>query len=89
MRNPNERSPFFAARNLTFLRDGHLDYSLETLQQMEVVIASVHGRMKMDSEAMTSRLISAMRQPCFKIWGHALGRLLLHRPAFACDVDRI
>ena len=71
------------------LRDGQLDYPLETLQQMDVVIASVHGRMKMDSDAMTARLISAMQQPCFKIWGHALGRLLLHRPAFACDVERI
>jgi DNA polymerase (family 10) len=30
-----------------------------------------------------------MRQPVFKIWGHALGRLLERRPPFECDVERI
>jgi DNA polymerase (family 10) len=30
-----------------------------------------------------------MRQPVFKIWGHALGRKLLSRPPFECDVERI
>lgn len=71
------------------LRDGQLDYPSEVLLQLDVVIGSVHGRMKMDSDAMTARLISAMRQPYFKIWGHALGRLLLHRPPFACDVEMV
>jgi DNA polymerase (family 10) len=43
----------------------------------------------MDSQKMTSRLISAMRQPVFKIWGHALGRLIQRRPPFECDIDRV
>ena len=30
-----------------------------------------------------------MRQPVFKIWGHALGRLLERRPPFACRVEEI
>jgi DNA polymerase (family 10) len=30
-----------------------------------------------------------MRQPVFKIWGHALGRLIERRPPFECDVERI
>ncbi len=33
--------------------------------------------------------MTAMRQPIFKIWGHALGRLIQRRPPFACDVERI
>jgi len=38
---------------------------------------------------MTERIVTAMREPVFKIWGHALGRLLERRPAFECDVERV
>ena len=38
---------------------------------------------------MTDRIVRAMQQPLFKIWGHPLGRLLLRRPPIACDVERI
>jgi len=43
----------------------------------------------MDSAKMTRRIVTAMRQPVFKIWGHALGRKLLSRPPFDCDVEEI
>ena len=38
---------------------------------------------------MTRRLVNAMRQPVFKIWGHALGRLILRRDPFACRVEEV
>jgi len=38
---------------------------------------------------MTKRIVTAMRQPVFKIWGHALGRLIQRRPPFECDVEKI
>lgn len=71
------------------LADGALDYPDAVLEQMDVIIASVHSRMKMDEAAMTRRLVAAMRHPLFKIWGHALGRLLQKRPPFACDVEEV
>lgn len=71
------------------LKDGHLDFSDETLRNLDVVIASVHERHKLDADAMTERIVQAMAHPCFKIWGHPLGRLLLRRDPIACDVDRI
>jgi histidinol phosphatase-like PHP family hydrolase len=30
-----------------------------------------------------------MRLPVFKIWGHALGRLILRRDPIACDVEAV
>jgi DNA polymerase (family 10) len=45
--------------------------------------------MKMDQATMTGRLVKAMRQPFFKIWGHPLGRLLGERDPFACEVERV
>lgn len=71
------------------LSDGRLDYPDRVLEQFDVVIASIHSRYKMDSEKMTRCLVTAMRQPVFKIWGHALGRLIQRRPPFACDVERV
>ena len=71
------------------LQDGSLDYPDWILEQFDVVVASIHSRYKMNSEQMTKRVITAMRQPVFKIWGHALGRLIQRRPPFECDVERI
>jgi DNA polymerase (family 10) len=71
------------------LRDGALDFSDEVLRQLDVVIASVHARHGLDAPAMTERLVRALRHPVFKIWGHPLGRYVLTRPPFACDMDRV
>jgi len=68
---------------------GALDYPDSILEQFDVIVASIHSRYKMDSQKMTERLLTAMRQPVFKIWGHALGRLIQRRPPFDCDVERV
>jgi DNA polymerase (family 10) len=71
------------------IADGRLDYPDKILEQFDVIVASIHSRYKMDSAKMTRRIVTAMRQPVFKIWGHALGRKLLSRPPFDCDVEQI
>jgi DNA polymerase (family 10) len=71
------------------LQDGALDYPDEVLERFDVVIASIHARHKLDRERMTERLVRAMSLPIFKIWGHALGRILLSRDPIDCDVPRV
>ena len=71
------------------LADGALDYPDAILEQLDVIIASIHARHRMDAARMTERIVRAMRHPCFKIWGHALGRLILSRPPIAVDLERI
>jgi DNA polymerase (family 10) len=71
------------------LADGALDYPDSVLERLDVIIASIHGRFRMDGRAMTERLLTAMRLPVFKIWGHPLGRLVLRRPPIACDVEAV
>jgi DNA polymerase (family 10) len=71
------------------LADGALDYPDSVLERFDVIIASIHARYRMDAEAMTARLVRAMRLPVFKVWGHALGRLLLRRDPIACDVEAV
>jgi DNA polymerase (family X) len=71
------------------LADGSLDYPDAVLEQLDVIIASVHNRYKMDADQMTRRIVNAMRRPQFKIWGHALGRYVLTRPPFAVHMDEV
>ena len=71
------------------LRDGSLDYPDRILEQFDIIIASIHNRYKLDEDEMTKRVITAMKNPFFKIWGHPLGRLLERRPPIACDVEKI
>jgi DNA polymerase (family 10) len=71
------------------LADGSLDYPDALLGKMDVVIASIHNRYKLDRDAMTGRLVATMRHPRFKIWGHGLGRMIGRRDPVDCDVERV
>ncbi|MET0849664.1 MAG: helix-hairpin-helix domain-containing protein, partial [Candidatus Rokuibacteriota bacterium] len=71
------------------LADGAFDYPDAILEQMDVIIASVHARHRMNAEQMTRRLLRALSWPVFKIWGHARGRLIPSRPPFECDMDAV
>jgi DNA polymerase (family 10) len=71
------------------LRDGALDYPGDILEKFDVIIASIHNRYKLDEDQMTTRVITAMKNPLFKIWGHPLGRLVLRRPPIDCRVEEV
>lgn len=71
------------------LPDGALDYPDAILADLDVVIASIHKRHKLDEDGMTRRVVAALRQPVFKIWGHALGRIILHRDPIALRFDEV
>jgi len=71
------------------LDSGLLDWPDAVVERFDVIIASVHSRMKMDAEQMTRRLVRTMELPVFKIWGHATGRLLLEREPYGLDMDQV
>jgi DNA polymerase (family 10) len=71
------------------LADGEIDVPREILPELDLIIASVHQRFQLDEDAMTRRLVHAMRQPYFKIWGHALGRLVLRREPIKVRLDEV
>lgn len=58
------------------LDDGSLDQSDDLLARLDVVVASVHSKLAMESAAMTRRMISAVRNRHTNILGHCTGRLL-------------
>jgi DNA polymerase (family 10) len=71
------------------LIDGQLDVPGELLARLDVVIASIHARHRLDRGQMTERLVRALSLPVFKIWGHPLGRILRHREPIDCDMPAV
>jgi putative hydrolase len=58
------------------LDDGELDQSEEMLGRLDVVVASVHSKLRMDSGPMTRRMVNAVRNPRTNVLGHCTGRLV-------------
>ncbi|WP_330333743.1 PHP domain-containing protein [Streptomyces sp. NBC_00536] len=61
------------------LADGSLDQEPELLDALDVVVASVHSKLRMDAPAMTHRLLTAVRNPLVDVLGHCTGRLVTGR----------
>jgi putative hydrolase len=61
------------------LDDGSLDQDEDLLAELDVVVASVHSKLRMASEPMTDRMVAAMANPHTDILGHCTGRLVLGR----------
>ncbi|MDH4212436.1 MAG: DNA polymerase/3'-5' exonuclease PolX [Candidatus Thorarchaeota archaeon] len=71
------------------LSEGSLDIKDEVLSQLDLVTVSIHSRMKDDRETMTERVCHALESKYVHILGHPTGRLLLKRPEFEIDLERV
>ncbi len=71
------------------LRDGKLDFTDDTLQELDIVVASIHSNFKLDIDKQTERLLKAMKNEHVDIIGHLTGRLLNRRPAYELHMDKI
>ncbi|MFE2022749.1 PHP domain-containing protein [Streptomyces sp. NPDC059499] len=73
------------------LLDGSLDQEPELLERVDVVVVSVHSKLRMDAAAMTKRLLAAVRNPHADVLGHCTGRLLgkRTRPESEFDADEV
>ena len=79
----------FAGIEVDILADGALDLSDSVLEQMDLVIASVHSHFNQEPKQMTERLLRAIANPHVSILGHPTGRLLLRRDAYDFDMDAV
>lgn len=58
------------------LDDGALDQTEEMLAGLDVVVASVHSRLRSDRDSMTQRMVGAIANPHTTVLGHCTGRLV-------------
>ena len=78
-----------AGIEVDILADGELDLSDSVLEQMDVVVASVHSMFGQEPVQMTDRLLRAIENKNVSIIGHPTGRLLLKRDAYKFDMEAI
>lgn len=75
------------------LEDGSLDQQPQLLDRVDVVVASVHSKLRSRSAAMTSRMLGAVRDPRVNVLGHCTGRLVEGsrgiRPPSQFDADAV
>src|ERR1700688_2374043 len=79
----------FAGIEVEILGDGSLYLSDSVLEQLDIVIASVHSLFNQDRATMTDRLLKAIANPNTSLIGHPTGRLLLRRDAYQFDFDAV
>jgi putative hydrolase len=76
-----ELAPFriLTGIEVDILDDGSLDQEPELLDQLDVVVASVHSKLRMERQPMTDRMVAALANPHVDILGHCTGRLIVGR----------
>ncbi|MBN1205394.1 MAG: DNA polymerase/3'-5' exonuclease PolX [Myxococcaceae bacterium] len=83
------RPHLLAGVEVDILPDGTLDLSLETLRELDWVVASVHAHFSDPPEKMTRRIIRALRSGVVDVLGHPTGRQLGVRDAYAFDLEAV
>ena len=79
----------FTGTECDILPDGKLDFSKDTLAQLDYVVVSVHSSFRQSREDMTKRIVRALEQEHVTMLGHLTGRLLLEREPYDVDVDQV
>jgi putative hydrolase len=75
------------------LESGELDQTPEMLDRLDVVVASVHSKLRSDRRTMTERMLGGISDPHTNVLGHCTGRLLQGsrgtRPESEFDAERV
>jgi len=71
------------------LRDGSLDLEDDLLEQLDVVLVSVHTLLDLPAAAQTERILKAIQHPRVHILAHPTGRLINRRDPMAFDLDAV
>jgi putative hydrolase len=82
VREINERlAPFRILTGIEtdILEDGSLDQEPDLLAELDVVVGSVHSKLRMPGAEMTPRMLAAIRNPHMDILGHCTGRIVVGR----------
>ena len=85
-----ELAPFriLTGIEVDILDDGSLDQTEELLGELDIVVASVHSKLRMPADLMTERMVAAMANPHSDILGHCTGRIVVGRGRPESEFDR-
>lgn len=72
----DERLRVFAGIEVDILDDGALDQQPALLDELDIVVGSVHSALRMPAPAMTRRMVAAVSSGRMNVLGHCTGRLV-------------
>jgi putative hydrolase len=88
-----ELAPFriLTGIEVDILEDGSLDQTDDLLGRLDVVVASVHSKLRMPAEPMTERMLAAVASPHTNVLGHCTGRIVVGRgrPESVFDAEAV
>jgi putative hydrolase len=89
-----ELAPFriLTGIEVDILEDGGLDQSDDLLGRLDLVVASVHSKLRMDARPMTARMLAAIASPHVDVLGHCTGRMVAgnrKRPESQFDAEAV
>jgi len=79
----------FTGTEVDIKENGELDFDDTLLKKIDVVIAGVHSKLKMDEKAMTERIITAMGNKNVDIIAHPTGRVIGKRDSYRLNMEKI
>ena len=84
-----EMAPFriLTGIEVDILDNGDLDQDYDLLAELDIVVASVHSKLRMPRKEMTQRMVQAIANPHTDILGHCTGRLLSGRGRAESEFD--
>jgi DNA polymerase (family 10) len=69
--------------------DGRLDFPDKILEQLDIVLASLHERAGHGQDQLMQRYASAMKHPLVTLITHPTNRIVPTRPGYDLDYDRL
>ncbi|WP_345761186.1 PHP domain-containing protein [Diaminobutyricibacter sp. McL0608] len=90
---PDDGVRLLTGIEVDILESGELDQEADVLGRLDVVVASVHSKLRSDSIVMTQRMLGGIRDPHTNVLGHCTGRLVsgsrAPRPPSEFDAVRV
>jgi DNA polymerase (family 10) len=74
---------------IDILKDGSLDMTDEILEELDLVVVSIHSFMDLPRKAMTERVLKAMAHPSVDILAHPTGRRINRREPYDLDLESV
>ena len=87
-----ERHPeirILRSQEVDILADGTLDQDEDVLEELDLVVVSVHSRFDLPAAEQTARVLTALRHPHVDVLAHPTGRLINRRPPFDLQIDEV
>jgi DNA polymerase (family 10) len=77
------------SQEVDILADGTLDQDDDVLEELDLVVVSIHSRFELPAAEQTARVLAALQHPQVDILAHPTGRIINRRPPFELQLDEV